>query len=1020
MASKSSHVRNVTYEYAGDVIQWHEELRARALSDEGGLGTALDRTTSYYLMDDTGVRFNGSGLSETISGGRGNDILSGKRGDDVLLGSEGNDRLYGGHGRDTIYGDTGDDRLFGGQGNDTLVGGAGTNTLDGGDGVDTAVYGGVAQDYSINYSGSGVMIWGLGSTFINDMLFNVEFLQFGYDAYDINTWQAQGVSDPVQTSLSTNAAPIATDDSFNALEDTVLSGSVLGNDGDANGDALTVTAFNDATTAGGWVSVAADGSFVYTPAAHFSGADSFDYVVSDGKGGSAGASVSLNVAGVADTPTLSVPGGMTATFANGSDTLSVALDISAALTDNDGSELLRVRVGGLPTGATLSAGSLQGDGRWLLEAGEIAGVTVDLPPTVANDFQLAIFAEAQEFAGGAIAVNEGVVTVDVVAWGAETPEPVVIIPAAGQDIPGPFEGGAVLWVGAGQQYTDLQDAVDASGANDTIYIAAGTYDFGEVKIDHDVNIIGVGDVILTAADKVYKGALVTVSGVSLYVENLTFEGLHSWDRNGAGIRHQGADLVVVNSNFNGNENGILATGVGGGDVTIIGSSFVENGYGDGYSHGIYIKVAHVLRVEDSEFVGTKIGHHIKSMAAATVVRNSILDQADGQGSYSIDVTKGGDLLVEGNTIIQSADASNGTIISYYVTRGGEPGQVILSQNSITNLKDGGILLKNGTDAIAQIEGNTITNSSANALTLSFGLADKISNILNGTPVADESFDEFAISGTSGADVLQGTSAADVLNGNSGADHISGDAGRDLILGGDGNDWIDGGRDNDIIGGGAGNDVLIDGSGGDFLLGGDGADVFIAGLGKDYYNGGAGVDVAIFHHNYSDYTRVWQDEPGVRTYVRATEESGEYGSKSMTGVEYLQFRDGIYNTSTAVFTQNAFVIDPTVLADIESGAKLDFSIYASSSDDEVFVAGSGSDTFIFGAGSFGSDSIVDFDILNDRLLIDSSFAGSEFDVAAAAYGSEGELVLDFGSGNLIKLPGLTIGDVPNLDIDIDFG
>lgn len=110
----------------------------------------------------------------------------------------------------------------------------------------------------------------------------------------------------------------------------------------------------------------------------------------------------------------------------------------------------------------------------------------------------------------------------------------------------------------------------------------------------------------------------------------------------------------------------------------------------------------------------------------------------------------------------------------------------------------------------------------------------------------------------------------------------------------------------------------------------------------------------------------------------------------------------------------------MLADIESGAKLDFSIYASSSDDEVFVAGSGSDTFIFGAGSFGSDSIVDFDILNDRLLIDSSFAGSEFDVAAAAYGSEGELVLDFGSGNLIKLPGLTIGDVPNLDIDIDFG
>jgi hypothetical protein len=85
---------------------------------------------------------------------------------------------------------------------------------------------------------------------------------------------------------------VAVDDpNYVTDEDTALNvaagAGVLANDSDVDLDALSVTAFDATSTGGGAVNVAADGSFTYTPAANFNGADSFDYTVSDGNGGSA-------------------------------------------------------------------------------------------------------------------------------------------------------------------------------------------------------------------------------------------------------------------------------------------------------------------------------------------------------------------------------------------------------------------------------------------------------------------------------------------------------------------------------------------------------------------------------------------------------------------------------------------------------------------------------------------------------------------------------------------------------------
>ncbi|NBB95414.1 MAG: hypothetical protein GVY16_06695 [Planctomycetes bacterium] len=79
-----------------------------------------------------------------------------------------------------------------------------------------------------------------------------------------------------------NQAPTATGDSASTLEDTAVTIDVLANDSDPDlGDVLTV----DSVTQGASGSVTHNGSDVtYTPNAGFTGTDTFDYTVSDGKG----------------------------------------------------------------------------------------------------------------------------------------------------------------------------------------------------------------------------------------------------------------------------------------------------------------------------------------------------------------------------------------------------------------------------------------------------------------------------------------------------------------------------------------------------------------------------------------------------------------------------------------------------------------------------------------------------------------------------------------------------------------
>ena len=102
------------------------------------------------------------------------------------------------------------------------------------------------------------------------------------------------------TATPVNDAPVATSESFTVNEDAVLSGSVLGNDGDIDGDPLTAVLVAGPTH--GTLTLNTNGSFTYTPTANFNGSDAFTYKANDGTANSNIVSVSLTIAPVNDAP----------------------------------------------------------------------------------------------------------------------------------------------------------------------------------------------------------------------------------------------------------------------------------------------------------------------------------------------------------------------------------------------------------------------------------------------------------------------------------------------------------------------------------------------------------------------------------------------------------------------------------------------------------------------------------------------------------------------------------------------
>ncbi len=100
----------------------------------------------------------------------------------------------------------------------------------------------------------------------------------------------------VTITVSLNHAPVANDESYSILTNTVLTVTapgVMANDTDSDANPLSATLL--AGTLRGTLSFATNGSFTYTPTNSYSGPDSFTYRVSDGLTNSTAATVYITV-----------------------------------------------------------------------------------------------------------------------------------------------------------------------------------------------------------------------------------------------------------------------------------------------------------------------------------------------------------------------------------------------------------------------------------------------------------------------------------------------------------------------------------------------------------------------------------------------------------------------------------------------------------------------------------------------------------------------------------------------------
>jgi len=142
-----------------------------------------------------------------------------------------------------------------------------------------------------------------------------------------------------------NDAPAAVADSATVDEDASATVNVLANDGDVDGDALTITAVTQG--AHGSVVLNADGTVTYAPAADFNGGDSFSYTINDGNGGTATATVTIVVNPVNDAPAARDDAATT------DEDTSINIPVLANDTDVDGDALV---VSGFTQGAHGSVG----------------------------------------------------------------------------------------------------------------------------------------------------------------------------------------------------------------------------------------------------------------------------------------------------------------------------------------------------------------------------------------------------------------------------------------------------------------------------------------------------------------------------------------------------------------------------------------------------------------------------------------------------------------------------------------
>jgi len=736
-----------------------------------------------YIGDNDPEVISGTNGGDTIYGGGGNDTLNGNNGSDTIYGGDGDDVIDGGNGKDVIDGGEGNDTINGGTGGDDITGGGGDDTIDGGNGPDTAYYSGPIAEYSFFYAGGALHILHLGGSGPDghDRVIRIQTLVFADRVIDL-----QG---------GHNNAPVAGDDHVFIDEDTGTyasgAGSVKDNDFDFDGDPLTVTG-GTFTGAYGTLILNSSGTYSYTESAATQAlaegenvADSFNYTLSDGHGGTDTGALVFHIAGVNDGPVANPDTGTTGENA------VLTVNVLANDSDVDHNAVLTVTSASAPAGKGTAS---------------VVGNQVRFDPGTSFD-HLAVGATEQVVISYSISDEHGATaasTLTVTVTGTND------APVATDDSASIGENGAPILVSVLANDSDVDD-----GSTITLTAASAPAGQGSASVvgsqvrfdpgtDFDDLALGQTEQVQVSYTIQDQHGASDTGTLTVTVTGANDAPVASADT--ATTDEDTAITVNVLANDTDVDNGAVKTVTavsvtpGEGSVSIVGNQVRYNPSPDldylADGETLDVVVNYTMRDE----------HGVTSSSTLTVTVTGITDG-------TINGTEGDDILI-GTPDNDSIFARGGNDIVFGqagsdIIRGGD-GNDTLNGEGDNDFINGG----NDNDTISGGDGFDSLDGEAGNDTVSGGTGGD------------------ALFGGDGDDNLFGDADNDVLLGEDGNDQLSGGDGQDDLNGGAGNDVVAGGNDDDVVRGGDGDDSLDGGAGNDFLSDSAGTNSFAGGGGND--------------------------------------------------------------------------------------------------------------------------------------------------------------------------------------------
>jgi hypothetical protein len=237
----------------------------------------------------------------------------------------------------------------------------------------------------------------------------------------------------------------------------------------------------------------------------------------------------------------------------------------------------------------------------------------------------------------------------------------------------------------------LRSALRAAMPGDTLVLAPGEFRGEAGVVDRDglrLTSPGSGAVLQADGADAEGKAILVVRAQGVRIENFEFRGARVPVGNGAGIRFESGTLTLSNCRFLDNEMGLLSAGRPGMRLAIHGCEFGDAPRHDSgmLHHLLYVGAIDQCVVMHSRFFNGWQGHLLKSRARINrILWNELVDGPEGEASYELEFPEGGDALVQGNLLVQSARTQNPTMLSMGAEAGGRHGgRLVLRDNRFVN------------------------------------------------------------------------------------------------------------------------------------------------------------------------------------------------------------------------------------------------------------------------------------------------------------------------------------------------